>query len=112
MIAGGLKGAFLRAFHPMLDLGEDLLDRIEVWRIGRQEQKPCPSLLDRLANGLAFVAAKVVHDDDVARFQDRHQQLLDVCPEALAVDRTVKDARRGKPVPAQGANKGLCVPAS
>ena len=41
----------------MFDLGEGLLDRIEVR--GRQEQEPGSSLPDRLPDRFALMAAKV-----------------------------------------------------
>ena len=31
-------GSLLGSPHPVFDLGEGLLDRIEVWRVGRQEE--------------------------------------------------------------------------
>ena len=55
--------------HPVFDLGEGLLDRIEVWGIGRQEPQPCPGDADDLADGLGLVAAEIVHDDNVAGAQ-------------------------------------------
>ena len=58
----------------------------------------------------AFVRAEVVHDDDVARLQRRHQELLDVGHEALAVDRAVDDAGRGDAVVAQRGEEGHGAP--
>jgi hypothetical protein len=50
----------------VLELGEELFDRIEVGRVFRQKQQPCAGGADRLAHRLALVAAEVVEDDDVA----------------------------------------------
>jgi hypothetical protein len=61
---------------------------------------------DRFANGFAFVAAEIVHDDDVARQKRWHEDLLDIRQEASAIDRTVKDARRIDPVGAQRCEEG------
>ncbi len=38
---------------------------------------------------------QVVHDDDVARRERRHENLLDIGPESHSVHRPVKDHRRG-----------------
>ena len=46
------------------------------------------------AGGL--VHAEVIRDDDVARPQRGHQDLVDVGQEAGAVDRAIEDARRGQ----------------
>lgn len=105
-----LKGAHLGLAHPMLDLGEGLLDRVEVGRIGRQEPEPGTGGLDGLANGCGLVAAEIVHDDDIARFQHRHELLLDIGAEALTIDRPVEHARRRQPVAAQCGQEGERAP--
>ena len=64
-------------------LCEDLLDRVEVGRVGRQEQQPSPSAPDGRAHGRVFVARQVVHDDDVAGRERRHEALLDIVGKAL-----------------------------
>jgi hypothetical protein len=38
------------------------------------------------------VAAEIIHDDDVAWFEDRNELLLHIGAEALNVGRTVEDA--------------------
>ena len=50
----------------MFELGEDLLDRVEIGAIGREEEQPCAGSPDRGANGLALVAAEIVENDNVA----------------------------------------------
>jgi hypothetical protein len=52
----------------MVELREDLLDRIEVGAVGRQEDHVRASAPDRGASGLGLVAAQVVHDHDIAWF--------------------------------------------
>jgi hypothetical protein len=70
-----------QGFH----FGEGLLDWIEVWRVGGQEEELGLGGADRGANGPAVVAAEVVHDDNVARREDGHENLFDISVEARAV---------------------------
>jgi len=87
--------------HEMFELGKDLFDRVEVWAVGRQEQQPGSDTADGLAYGGPFMAAQIVHDDDIARRQRGDQALLDIIGEDLAVDRLVEHARRIDPVASQ-----------
>ena len=96
--------------HEMLELGEDLLDRIEVWAIRRQEQQLGPDTADCLADRGSLVAAQVVHDDDVAGRECGQQELFDVVGEALAVDRLVEHARGIDPVAAERCKEGHRAP--
>jgi len=96
--------------EQQLELGEDLLDRVEVGRVGRQEQELGSGRADRLADGLALMAAEVVHDDDIAGRERRHEELLDPGGEALAVDRSIEDARRVDPVMTQRCEEGQRAP--
>ena len=84
-----------------LHFGEGLLDWIEVWRVGGQEEELGFGGADGGANGAALMAAEVVHDDNVARREDRDENLLDISAEACAIDRSVDDAGRGEPVATQ-----------
>ena len=102
--------AFLGCAHPMLDLGEGLLDRIEVGGVRRQIPEPCTDGLDEMAQRAGFVAAEIVHDDDVARSERRQQNLLHIGAEAFAVDRTIEQARCGEAVAAQRAKEGQRAP--
>lgn len=62
-----LDGSLGGFSQEQFQFGEDLLDRVEIWTIGRQIEQFGSSRPDGLAHGLPFVAAKIVHDDDVAR---------------------------------------------
>jgi hypothetical protein len=66
------------------------------------------------------VAAEIIHDDDVAWFEDRNELLLHIGAEALNVGRTVEDAGqstcrsagpRGKSMSANGRAGQSSVPA-
>src|SRR6516162_6227802 len=109
---GGLGGARIGFAQQGLELGEDLLDRVEVGRVTRQEEQLGAHAADQLANRLALVAAEVVHDDNVAGAEGGDQELFDVSAEAGAVDRPVDDAGGGDPVAAQCRQKGQCPPAA
>ena len=61
-----------------LHCGEGLLDRIEVWRVGGQEQEFGFGRADGGANGAALMTSEVVHDDNVAWREEREENLLDI----------------------------------
>ena len=103
-------GSFGGFSHQVLELGEDLFDRIEVGTVGRQEQQPRTDAADRVADGGALVARQVVHDDNVAGRERRHEALLDIVGEALTVDRLVEHARGVDPVTAKCREEGHRAP--
>ena len=72
----------------------------------------CAGLADGMANGLAFMAAQVVENDDIARCQRREQRLLDIGLERFAVDRLVEHDWGGDPVVPQGCDEGQRAPAA
>ena len=57
------RGGFAQ---QVLELGEDLLDRVQIGRVFRQEEELGAGGADGVAHRLALVAAEIVHDDDVA----------------------------------------------
>ena len=63
-------------------------------------------------DGLAFVAAEVVEDDDVAGPKDRDEKLGHPCEEDRTVDRTVDDAGRDDAVATQPGQEGHRRPAA
>ena len=105
MVANVVDGALLGGTHPVLDLGEGLFDRIEVWGVWRQVPEPGAGRSDQAAQGRRLVATEIVHDDDVARLELRNENLLNVGAEAFAVDWTVEQARCSEAVTAQGAKE-------
>src|SRR4029077_13491362 len=86
----------------MFQFGEDLFDGVEVGGIGRQEQKPGSASPDGAAHCLALVATEIIEDDDVARLQRWSQNLIDIGPEALAVDWTIENPRGLDTITPQG----------
>ena len=61
---------------------------------------------DGFAHALAFVTAEIVHHHQIARFEGRNENLIDVGAEDDAIDRPVDDAGRGEPVAAQRRQEG------
>ena len=89
----------------MLELGEELLDRVEVGAVGRQEEEMGAGGPDGAAGGLSLVAAEVVEDDDVAFGEGRPENLLDLEGEELAVDRAVDDPGCVDAIASQGGDE-------
>ena len=105
-----VDGAFFSLAKQDFELGEDLLDRIEVGAVGRQEQEAGASGPDYGPHGGLLVAGEVVHDDDITRAKRRAQFLLDPLGEGRPVDRLIEHERRIDPVAAQGGNEGHRLP--
>ena len=107
-----LDGALLGVSHPMLDLGECLLDGIEVGRVFGQEPQPGSGIFDGIADGLALVGSEIVHDDDVAGLEGWNQRLVDIGAETFAVDRAVEDTGCGEPVASKRTEECQSAPAA
>ena len=105
-----IDGAFISFAQEFFKLGEDLLDWVEVGRIGWQEQEVRARLFDHAPCRLALMAVKIVHDDDVPWFEGGDEDLLNIGFKTLPVDRPVKDKRRCEAVTAQGRDKGQGFP--
>ena len=63
--------------HQGFELGEHLLDRIEVGRVFRQEHKTRSCGSDRLSHDLSLVRAEIVQDHDIARLEGGREKLFD-----------------------------------
>ena len=96
--------------EPMLELGEDLFDRVQVGRIFRQEEEFGAGRSDELAHGLALVTAEIVDDDDVALPQRGDKDPLDIGSKALAVDWPLDQPWRIDPVEAERGQEGRRFP--
>src|SRR6202051_2606195 len=88
--ANGFDGARGGLAQEVLDLGEDLLDRVQVRRVFRQEEELGAGRANELAYGFGFMTAEIVHDDDVAGAKRGDEDLFDIGPEALPVDGTIE----------------------
>lgn len=54
--------------------------------------------------------AEIVHDDDIAGLEHRHELLLDICTEARPIDRSIEDARSGQAVASKRPEECQCAP--
>jgi len=106
----GVDRAFGVFSQVRLELGERLLDRIEIGRIGRQVAEFAARRLDRLADGGALVGAEIVHHHDVAGRERGEQDFGDVGEKPFAVHRAVQRHRRGQPIDAQTGGEGRHLP--
>ena len=94
----------------MLELGEDLFDRVQVGAVGRQEQQVGAGLPDGPSDGRVFVAAEISRHHDIAWRQCRDEELFDIGAESVAIDRAIEDAGRVDPVEAQRGDEGHGAP--
>ena len=110
--ADGIEGAFCGLAQQVFELGEDLLDRIEVWGVFWQEEEFGAGGTDGAADGLALVAAEVIQNDDIAGSQGGNENRLDVEPEPFTVDRTIDEPRGIDAVATQCRQEGHRLPAT
>jgi hypothetical protein len=96
--------------HSVFELGEDLLDRIEIGAVGRQEEHPRADSADHETDGGRLVGGEIVEHDDVALLEGWDENLLDIGGEALAIDGAVDHERRVEPIAAQSGDKGQGFP--
>ena len=94
-----------------LELREAELDGIEVRAVGWQVPEGGPGGLEGALDAGDLVGPEIVGNDDVAGLQGRHQDLVDVGAEALAIDRAVEDPRCGQPRDPQRGEKRAGLPA-
>jgi hypothetical protein len=107
---GGFMGSFFGFSHQVLELGEELLDRVEVWGIGRQEEEMSAGVTNGPARRFALVRAEIVEDDEIARLQGGGEYLLDIGGEQRAIDRPVDDARGLDSIVPERGDKGERLP--
>ncbi len=106
----GVEGSGGLLAQQGLELRERHFDRIEVGRVGRQEEEPGAALAHQFGGALALVEADIVEDDHVAPLQFGCQLRLDVAFEDLAVHRALDDPWSDEAVTAQAGDEGLRAP--
>ena len=110
-VAEVVVGAGLGAAEELLDLGEGLLDRVEVGGVGGERQEASPASLNGRAHGRAVMRAEIVGHDDLARAQRWREEVLDIAHEARGRHRAVEPQARADAVEGQRSNDGLVLAA-
>jgi len=72
--------------EQFLQLGECQFDRVQIRRVRRQVAQFGTDRFDGFTDTGHLVAREIVHHDDVARFQNGRQMLLDPGPEQRTVE--------------------------
>ena len=93
-----------------LELGESVLDWVEVGRVGRQVEEARARRLDPLSGRLPLVAGQVVHDDDVALAQFGNEDALDIGLEGVAIDWAVEHEGRDHATGGQAGDESRRFP--
>jgi len=106
----GLFGSGFGLAQSGFEFGEELLDGIEVGRIGRQEEKIGAGTSDGCADGTGFVAAQIIDDDDIAGLKRRDQGLFDIGTESDAIDRSIEQNGGIDTIIPQCCQEGACAP--
>ena len=106
----GVIGSSSDASEVSFELGESLLDGIEVWGIGRQEEEPAPAVFESLCGPRAFVGGEVVKDDHGSGFEARCELGLDIGVEGGPVHGALDDPGGNQPVLGQAGDEGLGLP--
>jgi len=73
----------------MLELGEDLRDRVEIGAGSGQEDQMSANGADGGSGRLALVRAKIVQDHDISLCERGDEQLVDIGCQEIAVDRFI-----------------------
>jgi hypothetical protein len=105
-IADGIEAAWVHLLEQALDLGEDLLDRIEVRAVGRQIQQVHSRAFEAFADTGNFVGGQVIDDDDATRHHFGDQALFKPLAEDHAGHRAWEQLRGEDAVMRQPCDKG------
>src|SRR6516164_10012902 len=111
-VVDGITGSPCRLSQPVLELGKEHLDGIEVWGVLGQEEEPGANGPDGGADRLAAMRSKIVHDNDVAWLEGWGEDLFDIEQEGLAIDRPLDQPWRHDPIVSQGGDEGQGLPAA
>ena len=103
-------GARCGVARQVLELGEDLFDRVQIGRILGQEEQLGACRSDGAANGLAFMAAEIVHDHQIAWPEGGDQHFLDIGFEAFGVDRAIEQPWRLNAIMTKRGEEGQSFP--
>lgn len=115
-VRDGLANCVFRAFCGFSQLvfgfGKELLDRVQIGRVFRQQEEFSLRRSDRLPHGFAAMRSEIVHDNDVAGLEHGDEDFFDVEPKALAVDGAIDKPRRLNVVSSERRDERHRVPMS
>jgi hypothetical protein len=95
-----------------LELGKQLLDRIQVRAVCRKVEQNCTPGFDRLFNTFDHVNARIVHEYDIVLLQSRSEELFDVGLERFAIHGAFEHKGGGNPVVTQCCDECNGLPVS
>lgn len=98
----GARGTFAQGGF---ELGESLLDRIEIGRVGRKIAHGCADGRNRFAHALDLVGSQVVHKNNVTLRKRWGENLLDIGNERSPVHGAVNDVRCSDAIDAQSSDE-------
>jgi hypothetical protein len=105
-----VKGA-RAAFSPqVLEVRIGGLEWIEIGRGGSKVSQGCASSLGRFSDPGDLMRLKVIHEDDVARLQNRSEHISSVGTESGTIHQAVDDQGRCKAIDAQSSSQGERLP--
>jgi len=110
-IDDGVKASCSIFSEQCLEFGKRHFDWIEIRRIGRQEQQPCPARPNQLRDLCAFVEGDIIEDDNIARRKCWRQLGFDIGLKDLFIHRRIDKPGRGQTTGPQTCNERLCLPA-
>ena len=105
-----IKGPWAGGAEERLQLGEGQFDWIQIRTVRREEPELGPDGVEGGADRGMFVDRKVIEDDDVARAQRRHQDLLDVSEERRMVDRSIEHGWGTEPLASERGHDRVGLP--
>lgn len=94
----------------MFELGEDLLDGVQIGAAGWQKEQMRPGGADRLSDRRPLVTGEIVHHHNVSGVQCGDQFMVNVSGECFGIDRPVKDPGGVDAVMAQSRDKSHRIP--
>ena len=89
-------------------LGEGLLDGVQVWAVWRQGEEPALVSPQRGGGFDVFVGCKVIADHDRSRFDLRDQHLADIGGERFAIHGPFDDPGSNEPIVDKACDECLC----
>lgn len=98
------------AANQLFEFGEDVFDRVQVGRIGRQVNQFGPHGFDRGRRYGGPVAREIVEHHEIARPQMRREDLFAEAGKAESVDRTVENHRGPRPLETDGMHQRVSLP--